>query len=177
MCVFRLVPPCPGLVIKGLWDSCVFSHLLLQWQHPLNITKCLQEAHSYILNLLISWWSPSELLGLPKSVASTYGVGHYSTHLRNTRTCSIKIILPCRILVSIYRTITAVFAFLKASDLSPKQLKFILLLEPSSTGSMMSSQTYSVSLHVDLGGKSSSWFKHNCSITWSAHPPTAISSG
>lgn len=126
MCVFHLVPPCPGLVIKGLWDSCVFSHLLLQWQHPLNVTKCLQEAHSYILNLLISWWSPSELLGLPKSAASTYGVGHYSTHLRNTRTCSIKIILPCRILVSIYRTITAVFAFFKASDLSPKQLKFIL---------------------------------------------------
>lgn len=62
--------------------------------------------------------------------------------------------------MSIYRTITAGFPFFKASDLSSKQLKFILLLEPSSTGSLLSSQTYSVKLRVDTGGHSNSLFKH-----------------
>lgn len=52
------------------------------------------------------------------------------------------------------------FAFFKASDLSSKQLKFILLLEPSSTGSVVSCQTYSVKLRVDMGGHSSSLLKH-----------------
>lgn len=113
MYVPYLVPPCPcskDLYIKGLWNFLAFSLFLLRRTElcPMAAVGTQLFSNLFSDNVPLSHWDHL------REGLSTY---EPLFHMFQERTCIVKMILPCHVLVPIYRITTPGFVIFTSSDL------------------------------------------------------------